>query len=105
MLSSTWRCVMYVRFSAAEQSEVWDRFEAGESMRSIARGIGRPQGAVRDLIAKTGGVRPLTPTVWSDARLSLVDREEVSRGVAAGESAHQIGHRLGQPPFFLSGKL
>ena len=35
---------MYVRFSAAEQSEVWDRFEAGESMRSIARSIGRSQG-------------------------------------------------------------
>ena len=36
---------MYVRFSAAaEQSEVWDRFEAGQSMRSIARSIGRSQG-------------------------------------------------------------
>ena len=49
---------MYVRFSAAEQSEVWDRFEAGESMRSIARSIGRSQAAVRDLIQKTGGIRP-----------------------------------------------
>ena len=38
---------MQMRFSAAEQSEVWDRFEAGESMRSIAPSIGRSQGAVR----------------------------------------------------------
>ena len=87
---------MYVRFSAGEQSEVWDRFEAGEAMRSIARSIGRSQGAVRDLIAKTGGVRPLAPTVWSEARLSLGEREEISRGVASGESARQIGDRLGR---------
>lgn len=71
---------MYVRFSAAEQSETWDRFEAGESMRSIARSLGRSQGAVRDLISKTGGIRPLAPTVWSDARMSLSEREEISRG-------------------------
>jgi len=51
---------MYVKFSAAEQSEVWDRFEAGESMRSFARSIGRSQGAVRDLILKTGGIRPVS---------------------------------------------
>ncbi len=67
---------MYVRFSAAEQAEIWDRYEAGEYMRPIARAVGRSQWAVRDLIAKTGGVRPLVPTEWSDARLSL---DEMSR--------------------------
>jgi hypothetical protein len=46
---------MSVRFSAVEQSEVWGRFDLGESLRSIARS----QRAVRDLTAKTGGVRPL----------------------------------------------
>lgn len=50
---------MQLRFSAAEQSEVWDRFESGESMRSIARSIGRSQAGVHDLIQKTGGIRPL----------------------------------------------
>ena len=61
-------------FSTAEKSEIWDRYEAGEYMRPIARAIGRSQWSVRALIAKTGGVRPLVPTEWSDARLSLSER-------------------------------
>src|SRR5947209_19301447 len=87
---------MYVRFSAGEQAEVWDRFEGGESMRSIARSIARSHGAVRDLIAKTGGIRPLAPTVWSEARLSLAEREEISRGIASGSSARVIAVKLGR---------
>ena len=31
----------YTRFSAAEPSEVWDRWERGEEMNVIARTIGR----------------------------------------------------------------
>ena len=37
---SRWRCVM-VRMSESEQNELWDRWEAGESQRSIARALGR----------------------------------------------------------------
>jgi len=87
---------MQMRFSASEQSEVWDRFESGESMRSIARSIGRSQAAVRSLIQKTGGIRPLAPTVWSDARMSLAEREEISRGLATGLSMRQVAAGLGR---------
>ncbi len=93
---------MLVRFSAAEQSETWDRFEAGESMRSIARALGRSQGAVRDLISKTGGIRPLAPTVWSDARMSLTEREEISRGLVSGLSFRQVAATLGRAPSTIS---
>ncbi len=89
---------MYVRFSAAEQSEVWDRYEGGEQMKAIARAIGRSGNAVRDIIKKTGGVRPLAPTVWSEYRLCLVEREEISRGLAAGDSCRTIAARLGRAP-------
>ena len=93
---------MDVRLSAAEQAEIWDRYEAGQYIRPIARAIGRSHNAVRDLIAKTGGVRPLVPTEWSDARLSLVEREEISRGIAGGESLRHIAQRLGRAPSTVS---
>jgi len=93
---------MEVWLSAAEQAEIWDRYEAGQYMRPIARAIGRSSNAVRDLIAKTGGVRPLVPTEWSDARLSLVEREEISRGIAGGESLRHIALRLGRAPSTIS---
>src|ERR1700692_4518334 len=89
---------MNVWMSAAEQDEVWDRYEAGEYMRPIARAVGRSQAAVRSLIAKTGGVRPLVATDWSDLRLCLAEREVISRGIAAGTSARQIAASLGRSP-------
>ena len=52
----------------------------------------------RDLIAKTGGVRPLVPTEWSDARLSLVEREEIPRGIAGGESLRRDRAAVGSRP-------
>jgi len=93
---------MQLRFSVAEQEETWDRFEAGQSMRSIARSIGRSQAGVRDLIHKTGGVRPVAPTEWSDARMSLAEREEISRGLAAGLSMRQVAAGLGRAPSTVS---
>ena len=91
--------------SAAEQAELWDRYKAGEYMRPIARAIGRSSNAVRDLIAKTGGVRPLVPTEWSEARLSLAEREEISRGIAGGRSARQIAAGLGRAPSTISREI
>ena len=96
---------MNVWMSAAEQAEVWDRYEAGEYMRPIARAVGRSQAAVRSLIAKTGGVRPLVPTDWSDLRLSLAEREVISRGIAAERSARQIAASMGRSPSTISREI
>jgi IS30 family transposase len=96
---------MSLRFSAAEQAEIWDRYEAGQYVRPIARAIGRSHRGVYDFIAKTGGVRPLVSTEWSDARLSLDEREEISRGVASAESARHIAIRLGRAPSTVSREI
>ena len=83
------------RFTEAERTEVWDRWQGGEAMRSIARRLGRESSAVRTMIEDCGGVRPV-PRRRSSRCLSLVEREEISRGMAAGESQRSIAHRLGR---------
>ena len=86
-----------MRFTELEKAEVWDRWQGGEAMRQIARRLGRESSSVRTLIEDTGGVRPM-PRRRSPRCLSLIEREEISRGVAAGESLRRIADRLGRAP-------
>jgi hypothetical protein len=68
------------RLSEAERSEIWDRFEAGESLRSISRRLGRPPSTIRTHVLSAGFRRPMPAGEWAPVRLSLHEREEISRG-------------------------
>ena len=50
--------VVMPRFSPEEQIEVWERLASGQSMRSIAMGLGRYTSSVRQLVMRTGRVNP-----------------------------------------------
>ena len=84
------------RLSESEKFEIWDRFEAGESLRSISRRLGRPPSTIRTHVVMAGFRRPLPAAEWSSQRLSLSEREEISRGLAADESLRAIAQRLGR---------
>jgi IS30 family transposase len=91
--------------TAEQQGEVWERWRAGASLRAVARqmGIDRPA-TVRCFVASTGGVR--RPARRRDARhLSAAEREEISRGVAAGEGIRALARRLGRAPSTISREL
>ncbi len=88
-------------FTESERVEVWDRRQAGESNRSIGRRLGRSAASIRAFVEASGGVRPAVRR-RSVRQLSLVEREEISRGVAAGESLRVVAHRLGRAPSTLS---
>lgn len=77
------REVVVRKFTEAERAEVWDRWQAGEAMRSIARRLGRESSSVRTMIEDTGGVRPAGRRRASRC-LSLTEREEISRGGGGG---------------------
>jgi len=89
------------RLSEEDKVEIWQRLERGESMRSIAQQLGSGSTAVRDYVAGCGGRRPV-PDDWSPLRLSATEREEISRGLAAGESLRVIARRLGRAPSTVS---
>ena len=90
--------------SAAEQDEVWARWRQGESLRLIARRLGKRGPSVRALVLQTGGVQQHPPR-RAPRCLTMAEREEISRGVAAGESCRQIAARLGRAPSTVSREL
>ena len=90
------------RLSVVEREELWDRYEAGESQRSISRQLGRSPSTVRTHLASSGWKRPTPPGEWCSLRLSFAEREEISRGLALDESLRSIAHRLGRSPSTVS---
>jgi IS30 family transposase len=90
------------RLSESERKELWDLWEAGESQRSISRRLGRSPSTVRTLLVSAGWRRPTRPVEWCSLRLSLSEREEISRGLARDESLRSIADRLGRAPSTVS---
>jgi len=84
-----------------QQLELWRRWRAGESLHEIARAFGRRASSIHGMIAAHGGYVPAArrraPRV-----LSLGEREEISRGLAAGASLRLIARRLGRAPSTVS---
>lgn len=72
-----------MRFSEEDKKTIWDMREAGVSVKRIARHLGRQNSSLRTFIASAGGKRP-TARERCALRLSLAEREEISRGLAAG---------------------
>ena len=81
--------------SNEQQENVWALWAKGESIRLIARTIGVSQTPVRTLLRRHGGVKP-PPRARNRRHLSLSEREEISRGLAAGLSCRVIAARLGR---------
>ncbi|WP_411146884.1 hypothetical protein [Streptomyces sp. x-80] len=71
-------------FSPAQQDEIWRRWREGQSFSLIGRALGAPMQSARRFLQQSGGVR-LTPQQRSERHLSGSEREEISRGVAAGD--------------------
>ena len=85
--------VRRARMGAGEEAEVWKRWKRGESCVAIGRALDRDQGAVYTVVARRGGIAP-PPRTRSRLALRVSEREEISRGLARGESLRQISRRL-----------
>ena len=75
-------------FTAAEIAVIWDRWEKGESLNSIARDLSRGHSAVQRVLARAGGIRP-PPRCRSKRALSLAERE-VERLVVSAQGMVEL---------------
>jgi len=82
-------------FTAAQRQELWDRYQRGESLKAIARALGKRSSSIYNHLRPTGGIRPV-PRKRSQLALTLAEREEISRGLAAGLSMGAIASKLGR---------
>ncbi len=88
-------------FTDKQKSEIWDRWQRGESMSSIGRGFDRASSSIYPLLARTGGIRPPDRT-RSRLALTLLEREEISRGLKAQQSLRSIAGYLRRSPSTIS---
>jgi len=90
-----------IYYSSAQRSEIWDRWQRGESMSSIGRGFDRGSSSVFSVLSPTGGIRPADRKRAKQA-LSLCEREEISRGLITRRSLRSIARQLGRAPSTIS---
>ena len=91
-------------FTAAERTELWDRWQRGESLKGIGRAFGKPSSSIYFLVAPHGGIRPAARH-RSRLALALSEREEISRGITAHQSARSIAKVLGRSPSTVSREI
>ncbi len=85
------------RFTEADRVTIWEMREAGVPVKRIAKHLGRQNSSLRKFIADAGGRRP-HERGRAELRLSLEEREEISRGLAVGLSLRVISTGLGRAP-------
>jgi len=92
-------------FTAAQKAELWERWKSGSSAAAISRALDRRNktGVLR-IVTLHGGIAP-APRRRALAALRLEEREEISRGIAVGQSIRRIARGLGRAPSTVSREI
>ena len=93
-----------INYSPKQKAEMWDRWQRGESLSSIGRFFDRESSSVFGILSRTGGIRP-APRKRSYLALTLSEREEISRGLVAGNSIRDIASELNRSPSTISREI
>jgi transposase, IS30 family len=89
------------RLSQADLAEIERRIWAGETFATAAAAVGCSTRSIQRFLALSGGLKRRVKA-RSPLRLSLGDREELSRGLVAGDSFRTIATRLRRAPSTIS---
>ena len=83
------------RLTYGQSRELWRRWREGQTLTEIAAALSSSPASVFAMIRRQGGYSPPVRT-RSERSLSIEDREEVSRGLSAGDSFRAIAARIGR---------
>ena len=93
------------RLTFQESRELWDRWKQGQTLAEISGALGgRAKSSLFDALQKSGGIAPRQRT-RSSAHLSAQEREEISRGLVAGNSVRSLARQLGRNPSTISREI
>lgn len=90
-----------IYYSETQKAMMWERWKQGESLHQIAQLFDRHHSSIRGILAETGGIRP-AQRYRSPVALTLAEREEISRSLAAGHSIRFIAGLLKRAPSTVS---
>jgi len=89
------------RLSQADLSQIERLIWGGETFETAAAAVGCSTKSIQRFLAVSGGLKRRVKE-RSALRLSLAEREELSRGLVAGDSLRRIARRLGRAPSTIS---
>ena len=93
-----------IHYTQADKALMWDRWQKGESLNSIAGHFDRHHSSIQGVLARSGGIRP-PKRRRSRLALTLSEREEISRGVVAGWTVGAMAKSLGRSPSTVSREI
>ena len=91
-------------YTATQKALMWERWREGDTLHAIAKMFERRHTSVHHILARSGGIRPAERR-RSARVLTLLEREEISRGTRAGLSVRSIARSLGRPPSTVSREI
>ncbi len=83
----------YSSVTDTQRAELWRQYKAGETVLGIASALGQRPSNLYRVLQEAGGIVP-TRRRRSARVLSFGEREEISRGLAAGATLRAIARRL-----------
>lgn len=91
-------------YTDSQKALMWDRWKKGESLQQIAQLFDRNHSSVQRILAESGGIRPPL-RIRSSTALTLIEREEISRSIVAGDSMRTIARSLERSPSTISREI
>jgi IS30 family transposase len=93
-----------IYYTETQKAMMWERWKKGESLQQIAQLFDRNHSSIQGILAETGGIRPAQRR-RSRLALTLAEREEISRSLAADCSIRSIAGMLKRAPSTISREI